>query len=97
MAQPSDDPQSPAPQDHLDSPVSLALARRYAGENKVAVERPVQIFGFDANAPADALFDVIRDEIDHFAAALADHADHRFLRAGEAVILPVAAQQPNAI
>src|SRR5262245_16001791 len=97
MAQPADDPQPPAPQNHPDPPVSLVLKRRNAGEYAVAVEGAVQVFGFDADAPADALFDVIRDEIDHFAAALADHADHRFLRAGEAVILPVAAQQPHAL
>ena len=54
--------------------VSLALKRRNGGEHAVAVERAVQVFGFDADAPANALPDVIRDEIDHFASALADQA-----------------------
>src|SRR5215813_13906629 len=85
VAQPADDPQPPAPQNHPDPPVSLALESRDAGEYAVAVEGAVQVFWFDADAPADALFDVIRDEIDHFASALAYHADHRFLRTGEAV------------
>src|SRR5262249_48764213 len=88
VTQPADDPQPSAPQNHPYSPVSLALARRNAGEYAVAVERAVQVFGFDANAPSNALLDVIRDEIDHFASALTDHADHGFLRTGEAVILP---------
>src|SRR5262249_27499147 len=97
VTQPADDPQTSAPQNHLDFPITIALTRRDAGEHEIAIERAVQVFGFDANAPADTLFDFIRNKIDHFAAALADHADHRFLRTGEAEYLTIAAQQTHAL
>src|SRR5262249_17914767 len=97
VTQPANDPQSAAPQNHLDSSVSLALTRRDAGDREVAIERAVQVFGFDADAPPNALFDVVRNEVDHFAAALADHAGHHSSRTGEAVILSVAAQQPHTL